>query len=254
MTAKHALVTRPHSQAIALCALLRTRGFVVTNIPVMELAPLDAPDKIMQITGGFSRIATVDALIFVSVNAAEMALPWLEQFPPSPTTRFFAVGKTTALFLDAHIPHTTRPSAHTIFPPREMSSEGLLTLPELQAAHIHGKHFLILRGEGGRELIAETLKQRGAQVESISLYRRFVPSENASALQQALPQADIVLVNSGESLDNLLALSGDKQHVLGKTLIVPGQRVAQQAHEHGFKHILVADNATDEAMVAILNQ
>jgi uroporphyrinogen-III synthase len=250
MTAKHVLVTRPRSQAMRLCALLRARGFVVTNVPVMEIAPLDAPEKIAQITAFFSRIASIDALVFVSVNAAKVALPWLEKFPPAHTTQFFAVGKTTAQLLDKHWHGNTQ----TIFPHYEMNSEGLLALLELQTAHVHGKHFLILCGEGGRELIAETLKQRGAQVESISLYRRFVPIENASALQQALPQADIVAVNSVESLDNFLALSAPslRDTLLAKTLVVPGQRVAEQAQELGFKHILIAENATDEAMMEVL--
>jgi len=259
MTAKHVLVTRPHSQATRLCALLRARGFVVTNVPVMEIAPLDAPQQIAQITAVFSRINYIDALVFVSVNAAEMALPWLTKFPPAHTTKFFAVGKTTAQFLDKHWLSTQRScvSAHangdasaTIHPHNEMSSEGLLALPEVQTTQVHGKHFLILRGEGGRELIAETLTARGAQVESISLYRRFVPIENASALQQALSPCDIVLVNSVESLDNLLAMSASSRDAMfAKTLVVPGQRAAQYAQKYGFKHILVAENATDEAMV-----
>jgi uroporphyrinogen-III synthase len=262
MTAKHVLVTRPRSQAVALCALLRARGFTVTQVPVMEITPLAAPQQIAQITAVFSRIASIDALVFVSVNAAEMALPWLTKFPPPQTTHFFAIGKTTAQFFDErwHSTPCSRADAHsngnpgtTIYPHQEMNSEGLLALPELRAAQVQGKHFLILRGEGGRELIAETLTARGAQVDSISLYRRFVPQENAEALRYALPQADIVLVNSGESLDNLLALSASSRDaLLAKTLVLPGQRVARYAQELGFKHILVAENATDEAMVEAL--
>jgi len=258
MTNKRVLVTRPHLQGLSLCALLREHGFAVTHVPVMEVAPLDTPEQIEAIKKIFSNITRVGGLIFVSVNAAEMALPWLQQYPPPRTTKRFAVGKTTAAYLDMHAKSDTR----VIYPRTDMSSEGLLALPNLQAEMVKNKHYLIVRGEGGRELIADKLQERGALVESVELYRRFVPMENAKALQQALPEADCVLINSAESLENMLAMlneSADKSPdafsgnaLLDKTIVVPGKRVADVASQAGFKNILIANNATDEAIVKVL--
>jgi len=129
---------------------------------------------------------------------------------------------------------------------------------------VRGKHYLIVRGAGGRELIMDTLRARGAMVESVELYRRFVPMENAKALQEALPQADYVLINSAESLENMLTLlnaSADKSPdafsgnaLLDKTIVVPGERVADVARKTGFRHIITAANATDDAVLEALGR
>lgn len=258
MTINHVLVTRPTSQGAPLCAQLRKKGFTVTHVPVMEITALDSPEQMAAIQKVFSQVTRICGLVFVSVNAAEMALSWLQKFPPPRSAKRYAVGKTTATFLDERAKGDTR----VIYPRNDMSSEGLLALPGLQAEEVRGKHFLIVRGEGGRELIAEELKARGAHVESVELYRRFLPMENAKALQQALPQADCVLVNSAESLENLLAMlnaSADaspeafsRGALFDKTIVVPGKRVADVATQAGFQHILIADNATDEAIVKVL--
>lgn len=258
MGTKRVLVTRPNLQGSPLCALLREHGFSVTHVPVMEIAPLESPEQTEAIKKVFSNLTRISGLIFVSVNAAEMALPWLQKYPPPRLARRFAVGKTTAAYLDKH----AKGEANVIYPRTDMSSEGLLALINLQADHVKGKHLLIVRGEGGREMIAEVLRERGAHVESVELYRRFVPMENAKALQQALPEADYVLINSAESLENMLAMlneSADKSPdafsgnaLLDKTIVVPGKRVADVASQAGFNNILIADNATDEAIVKVL--
>lgn len=69
---------------------------------------------------------------------------------------YFAIGRTTALAL-----HTVS-GQKILYPQDREISEVLLQLPELQ--NIAGKRALILRGNGGRELIGDTLTARGAEV------------------------------------------------------------------------------------------
>jgi uroporphyrinogen-III synthase len=135
-----------------------------------------------------------------------------------------------------------------------MNSEELLSSAPLAAA---GQRVLLLRGEGGRTLLAETLRARGAELRECALYRRELPSTAAAALAEALctRTPDALLAGSGETLGHLLGLLAGMPagtipaHAL---LVVPGARVAAIAAERGGFEVVVADNATDAAMLAAL--
>jgi uroporphyrinogen-III synthase len=95
-----------------------------------------------------------DLLFALSQHAVEFAHAQLQQQEPGQPPRYFAIGRTTALAL-----HTVS-GADVRYPLDREISEVLLQLPELQT--IAGKRALILRGNGGRELLGETLRERGA--------------------------------------------------------------------------------------------
>ena len=86
--------------------------------------------------------------------------------------------------------------------PDEETSEGLLRLPIFQQLH-RGDRLLVLRGEGGRNLVREHLITQGVRVDYIELYRRQLPAQTASLWQQVamidrLP--DVVILTSGETV------------------------------------------------------
>jgi len=252
MKNKHILVTRPLSQGEALSAQLRKLGCKVEHVPVMEVEPLNTPEQQSRIEKIFSRITTYHGIIFVSVNAAEQALPWLVKYPHARTTKIFSVGKSTAVFYNENHVHDSR----VIYPRHEMNSEGLLAINELQADEVKGRRYLILRGVGGRELIAQVLKERGAHVDSCELYHRYLPEQNRAAVQKALPAVDLIVISSGESLENLVAMAKDlsADTLLDKTILVPSERVATIARQLNFRHIIKTSNATDEAVIEALSQ
>ena len=94
-------------------------------------------------------------------------------------------------------------------PATTFDSEGLLELPEL--ADVRGKRVLILRGDGGREHLGDTLRARGAHVEGVSCYRRARPRSDTKGLGEAFRDGaiDIVTITSSEALDNLWAIADD---------------------------------------------
>lgn len=243
---KTLLVTRPLSQGQSLCEQLQSQGFAVHHVPVMEIESLKEPSAIAEIQTCFSRLENYHGIIVVSLNAAEQALSWLSRYPLASNQAVFSVGKTTADFLQgsAVFEHLSP----VIYPREQMDSEGLLALPEFARPLVQGKNFLLLRGEGGRELIAKTLTARGATVASCELYRRQVPRQNAGVLQACLRATDGIFLNSVESLENFLLLAGDI-NTCEKVLVVPGPRVADAARRAGFQHIIIAANATDKAML-----
>ena len=135
----------------------------------------------------------------------------------------------------------------------EHNTESLLQSPQLQAPKIQGQRILIFRGEGGRTLLGDTLVRRGAQVRYVETYHRKIPPLPPLTEQQ-INALDAVTISSNEGLDNLVALMEDPSLLIDVPIIVPGERVASLAKQHGFKVIVAADNATDEATFTALSK
>ncbi len=136
-------------------------------------------------------------------------------------------------------------------PQQGYTSEALLALPALQ--QLQGQRCVIVRGDGGRELLAETLRARGAQVEYFEVYRRQMPVNDPSELVEWLQarMLDVVAVTSAEALQNLLALlpaQPDRARLFACQLVVMSDRLRQIAQEVGFKAVTVSDGASDQAV------
>jgi uroporphyrinogen-III synthase len=136
--------------------------------------------------------------------------------------------------------------------PPPYNSEALLAMAELQAAA--DKRIVIFRGVGGRELLAETLRQRGAHIDYAEVYRRVRPDVR---LADALPPAaniDLIIITSQDGLQNLVEMAEMEQRrewLLNIQLVAISPRVAQLADKLGFRHPpLTAAQASDEAIVA----
>lgn len=243
------LITRPDGQERPLRAALEAEGFRVCHQPLLQLEALEGPDdcqrQLILALDGFQHV------IFVSANAVRFGLPWLRscwaELPGA--INWFAVGEATAEAL-------RRQGLSVLTPGRQMSSDGLLALPQLQS--VAGQKVLLVKGEGGREKLARVLAGRGAQVKILCCYRRRPPSVPAGHLMQLLRAEDVgvVVISSGEGLDNFLALlspveSSKLRHV---ALLVPSARVAEQARRAGWQRLVLADNASDGEVLKALRR
>ncbi len=241
------LVTRPAHQAEGLCKLIEEQGGSAYRFPVLEiLDPLD-PRPLQLIA---TRLDDYDWAIFISANAVERALGSILAVRDWPeTTRIAVIGQSSAQALRRH---GLRPD---LVPDHRFDSEALLALPAMQ--RIAAMQFVIFRGEGGREHLAETLRQRGARVDYIEAYRRARPVVDAGPLleQWGAGAVDIVIVNSAESLRNLADLVGESgAGLLRKTpLLVVSERMLSLVRELGFEQApVIAENATDAAVLKAL--
>jgi len=130
-------------------------------------------------------------------------------------------------------------------------SEHLLALPEL--ARVRGLRILIFRGEGGRELLAEALRARGAEVDYAECYRRGRPeAADPVPLLEALAAGRLraVTVFSGETLDNLMGLLGEAApRLFAIPLFAPHPRIAAHAARLGF----VAASATPPGEAGLID-
>lgn len=237
------LVTRPAAQAKFLSNALVQQGAKVILFPTLEIQAL--PDRMPLLTI-LENLKKHDLAIFVSANAAKYTLAnWPTTYPKQ--LKIIAIGTGTAKTLQQH-----GISPDLISPP-PFSSEALLSLPELLS--IRGQRILIFCGENTKTLLADTLRQRGAHVITVPVYRRLRPAPPTPAQLQQWQHQSIgtIISTSCESLQNLHDLLSTQSDWLKKIpLIVISQRMATLARELGFTTPHAAANASDIALLDAL--
>ncbi len=242
----HIAVTRPVDQAQSLCDAIEQHGGTAISFPLIAIAALQDYQMFEQ---QLEQLQTTDWAIFISSNAVDYAMPRvLKKYGSVPENlKFAAIGHQTAKQLnlfgvhDVLIPHT------------RFDSESLLALPEMQ--NVDGVKIAIFRGVGGRELMAETLKSRGANVYFAESYCRINPQPDTTLLSERWQQGklDAVIVTSSEAMRYLLKMAGESVWLRHVTLCVNHARIAELPQQLGLK-VLVATAPGDDAMLECLSQ
>ena len=244
------VVTRPAHQAQALCERIEAAGGTALRFPVLEIHDPSDKDALLAVV---RRLAGFDIAIFISPNAVERALAVINAhiggLPNN--VKIAAVGRASAKALSKYGVHTD------LFPKQRFNSEALLELPQLQ--QVEGKKIVIFRGEGGRELLAETLSARGAEIEYAECYRRAKPATDIGPLLHhwARDEVDIIVITSAEGLENLFDMVGalGRKWLIRTPLLVVSERIGPYARQLGFElESIVADNASDDAIMAALGR
>ena len=235
-------ITRPIDQAKKLSALITEAGGTPISFPLIAITPLK---DYSQFEAVINEIETYDWAIFISSNAVQNGMPRLVNAGTQKNLNFAAIGPVTASELESFgIKHVLIPNGH-------FDSESLLTLPEM--TDVTGKKILIFRGVGGRDVLAETLKARGAQVAFAECYQRINPQTNSDLLTQLYAEKKLhgIVVTSSEAIRNLLDLAGNADWLNNVTLFVNHARIAELPKQLGLK-VVVANAAGDESMLSKL--
>lgn len=238
------LVTRPEGQAQPLIDGLQAMGLQGLHLPMLRLLPIVPLPALAK-----QRVLDLERyqhLIFISANAVRFGLAAIDDYWPQypQGQRVWAVGGSTAAALhDAGLQALT---------PREnLSSEGLLALPGLR--DVAGERVLIIKGEGGRDLLQRELADRGAEVHTLSCYRREAPALDEAACRAMLQASPVqlILISSGESLAQLSRLLQPRENtnLADVAVIVPSPRVLAEGAALGWRVLRLARNASDAAML-----
>lgn len=233
---KTIIVTRPHGQSPDLVSKMQTAlgdSPLVEHLPLIRIEPLDYTPKPADIA---------NHIIFISSNA-------VKHFADKPHARalianstIYAIGENTASSVKQHLER----KAHY---PQKMNAEGLLALPEL--TNVMGQQWLIIKGQGGRVILRETLRTRGAKVSELDVYRRCLPDLSEQKVIQSHSQTNpLWVLSSGEALNNLhrvLGLSSDSKH--NTKVIVTSDRLVNEATQKGFAIVTQSAGAAEEQLV-----
>ena len=239
---KGVLVTRPSGQAAGLCRLIESAGGRAIRFPTIVIAPPAEPERARR-----ALAAHWDLIIFISRNAVERALSLLPERRLPDETRLAVVGQGTAKALEA------AGRSPDLIPTGRFDSESLLGLAEF--ADMRDRRVLIVRGEGGRGLLGETLIERGAKLSYAEVYRRAMPqADPAPLLDRWRKDVQLATATSQEILDNLMTILGEagRQRLLATPLVVISDRSRQAALRKGFLHVELAERADDRCVLAAL--
>ncbi len=243
------LFTRPQGQGEDLIDALEAANWHCVRLPLLQICAItpNQTHAFQAIKSSIMNLDLYDVVITVSGNASTQAVQWIDQYWPQMPVglNWLAVGPSSALpFKELGIDMETPTANH---------SEGLLDLPALH--DMTGKKVLILRGMGGRELLADTLKARGAKVEYCQLYERqalcFAPGEIATLLSSK--QIHYALITSGEMAQQLAEQLKNNVHLLKLHLIVPSIRIQKIANSLGFAQVHVCGHIQATTLLACLN-
>jgi uroporphyrinogen-III synthase len=179
--------------------------------------------------------------VFISPTAVREGLKHLAPLPP----RVVALSRGTRRELERH------GVAGVVAAEEGVDSEALLALPELR--QVEGLRIAVFRGEGGREVLGEGLRRRGAAVEYVECYRRVRPRSDPAPLAAAWKGGRLhaVTVSSAQGLANLFEML-DGELLRQLPLFVPHERVAEEARRRGALQARVAGPGDDEMLAALV--
>jgi len=245
LTGRHVVVTRPAGQAAHFATALTEAGAIPVLYPVLEICDIE---DLAPLLDAAIRLDSFDLAVFVSPNAIEKALALILPRRSWPTAlRVAALGKSSERELARNGIHDV------ISPPLRFDSEALLELPEL--IDVRDKRVIIFRGDGGREVLGDTLKSRGATIEYVTCYRRARPQTDPAPLLKLWEQGrlDAVTLTSSEGLRNFFDMLGHLgQAWLKKTpAFVPHARIAEQAQALGLNKVIATEPGDDGLMAGL---
>jgi uroporphyrinogen-III synthase len=247
---RRVLVTRPANQSATLCELIAQAGGIPVRLPALEIVAPESPEHARR---QLQRLPECEMGIFISRNAVDKTIELLHPQPLPASVKWLAIGGATAAALKE------RGYPIALMPEHDFSSEGLLMLPALQ--QVAGKRIAIIRGAGGRELLADVLRSRGALVEYIETYRSICPKTAMGDLRGLLAQTPpalaigIVIATSTLILQNLLEMSGNyRKRLIERPLVVLSPRARDWAAAQGFNRIYIAAQSDDPGIVEALIQ
>lgn len=236
------VVTRPRDQAVQLVQRIGQAGGVPMLYPLLDIAPVQDTRVLHE---QIARLPRFNLAIFISPNAVHYGIAAIRAAGELPKKlKIATVGQGSAKAL------RELGIANVIAPTERFDSEGLLALPELQ--DIAGWSVMIFRGDGGRELLGDTLKARGATVEYAACYQRSKPQHDAGILLASAP--DAITVTSSEALGYLWQMLDESaQAVLRDThLFVPHQRIAELARQQGWNNVMLTGSGDDGLLSALM--
>lgn len=247
------VITRPRSQAAALAQRIESLGREAIVFPLLDIQPLPDTTALRSALAELDRYALV---AFISPNAIDAAFAMAPNWPSTLPLAVMGEGSRAALAR-----HGLTNANHRIVSPRNLERTDSQTLLEaLDLDALKGKRVLILRGETGRELLADALRDAGVEVDQVAAYRRVAPhwdTARASQLRQLMARQADWIVTSSEALRILLGWVRDIDGDAGmaamrqQRLFVPHGRIEETARALGLSHIVLTQSGDDGLLAAL---
>jgi len=242
------VVTRPAGQAESLCEAIARLGGEAIRFPVIEIAE---PEDTAALQAATANLQDYHLAFFVSPNAVSHALDFILPRRSWPADTLVAtVGKGSESALARY------GFGDVIAPEQGFDSEAVLALPAFAADAVCGRRVAIFRGDGGRDLLGETLLARGAMVDYVSCYRRRIPQADPGPLIADARNGRLhaLVLTSSEGVGNLAAMVGEQglATMTRVSVLAPHPRIAAAAEAAGFRRVVCCGAGDDGVLAALL--
>lgn len=233
------LVARPLSKAILTQDALIAAGFSANIAPVLkiEISHSDA------LTTCFND-SQPEVIVITSTYAVEWLTKQVLTYPLD-QVNIVCIGKSSANFFEQQIAFKT-PVKSLVIPAQE-NSEGALGLPILQ--NVKGKNVLILKGDGGRTLLPNTLQKRGANLTELCVYKRCLNKQADFNNDYKPSNIQCIIVTSVEIAQAIFSIY-DLHYLQNLTWMVASKRIKDYAIQQGVISIIESQGASQHAIVA----
>jgi uroporphyrinogen-III synthase len=247
------VITRPWEQADALAERVAALGRHPVVFPLLEIHPLADPTFLK---AELARLEEYALVAFVSPNAIGAAFGYRPDWPLQVPLAVMGEGSRAALAAHGVTAATTPITS----PTDSQRTDSVTLLAELDLDALRGKPVLIIRGESGRELLADALRAAGVLVTQVAAYRRLAPVLDQSrrmTLAGLLEDRNDWIVTSSEALRYLARMAQQVEGDAGlarlqaQRMIVPHLRIQQTALELGLTEVQLTGSG-DEHMLAAL--
>ena len=247
---KRILTTRAQEQVAEFSQLLMAYGAEPVELSTIRLVQ---PTNWEAVDEAIDRISRFDWLIFTSVNGVT---PFMQRLHAKgkdarafATLRIGCIGPRTAQELEQY-------GLKADLVPVEYQAEGIISA--LAKENVRGSRILIPRAEVARELLPDQLRELGAQVEVIPVYRTTVPAVDVEPFKQQLREGrlDVLTFTSSSTVRNFVELFGGaesaRQLVAQAAIACIGPVTARTAEEYGLAvTIMPAENTVPALAEAI---
>lgn len=243
------LVTRSRAQASKLTASLEVLGADVWEVPAIEIQ--DPSDGFAEIDEAIKRIREYKWLIFTSVNGVDNFFERMSEARLDgralANAKVCAIGSATADELEAW-------GIIADVVPEKFVAEGVIEA--LQGEIAKGDRVLIPRAKEAREVLPDTLREMGAEVDVVTAYETVKAKVDPEPLKQALSAGDIDIVTftSSSTVKNLLEIIGDAELLKKVKLAAIGPVTANTLKENGLEPTIVAEEYTIAGLVEAIKR
>jgi uroporphyrinogen-III synthase len=248
------VITRPRQQAEPLARAVAAIGREPVLLPLLEISPLPEAGE-RELRRVLADLSSYALVAFVSPNAIDAAFAHIAHWPGG--VDIAVVGEGSRAALARHGVLDGRVRIHCPHDPAHSDSEHLLQALDL--GRLAGQRVLVVRGEGGRELMPDALRSAGALVQTVAAYRRAVPGpgpDMAARLAGLLDGPNDWIITSSEALRGLVSLvEPHLQAVLREQrLIVPHTRIHETACALGFTRLVLTGSGDERLLAALQSQ
>lgn len=238
-------VTRPESRAGELCDRLIAAGAEPIRFPTIAIRPPAAYDPLDR---ALQDLARYDWVVFTSVSGVRSAFARAADLDIDVAVwhgvRLAAVGPATAKALSEY---GVEPAA--------VPDEYLTVRIADVVGPVADQRFLLLRAEGAGELLPARLRERGAAVDEVPVYRTIEHLPDPAAMAALRVGIDAVTLTSPSTALGLTRALGDTLHdaLAGAIIAAIGPVTAAAARNLGLEvHVVAEEHTVDGLMRALL--